>query len=41
MQVQKGVFESYVDCKNRVTFHYAKGRIVVRKHCNHDILKRP
>jgi hypothetical protein len=41
MQGHKGVFEAYVDRKNRVTFHYAEGRIVLRRHCNHDILKRP
>jgi hypothetical protein len=29
------------DRKNRVTFHYDGGRIVLRKHCNHDILRRP
>jgi hypothetical protein len=37
----KGVFEAYVDKKNRVTFHYHEGRIVLRKHCNHDILSKP
>lgn len=37
----KGVFEAYVDKKNRVTFHYGEGRIVLRKHCNHDILVKP
>ena len=37
----KGVFEAYVDLKNRVTFHYDAGEIVMRKHCNHDILKNP
>ena len=37
----EGVFEAYVDKKNRVTFHYAEGRIVMRKHCNHNILKNP
>jgi hypothetical protein len=36
-----GVFEAYVDKKNRVTFHYEQGAIVLRKHCNHDILKNP
>lgn len=41
MQGHRGVFEAYVDRKNRVTFHYAEGRIVMRRHCNHDILKRP
>ncbi|HEY8776548.1 MAG TPA: hypothetical protein VIM33_08745 [Gaiellaceae bacterium] len=37
----RGVFEAYVDRKNRVTFHYGDGEIVMRKHCNHDILKNP
>ena len=37
----EGVFEAYVDMKNRVTFHYGPGKIVLRKHCNHDILKNP
>ncbi len=41
MQGHKGVFEAYIDKKNRLTFHYAEGKIVLRKHCNHDILKRP
>ena len=38
----RGVWEAYVDKANRVTFHYAAdGTIVLRKNCNHDILKRP
>ena len=35
------VFEAYVDRKNRVTFHWDEGRVVLRNNCNHDILKRP
>jgi hypothetical protein len=35
------VFEAYVDKKNRVTWHWENGVIVLRNHCNHDILKRP
>lgn len=35
------VFEAYVDMKNRVTWHWDDGVIVLRNHCNHDILKRP
>jgi hypothetical protein len=35
------VFEAYVDMKNRVTWHWEDGVIVLRNHCNHDILKRP
>jgi hypothetical protein len=34
------VFEAYVDKKNRVTFHWDGGKIVLRNNCNHDILKR-
>jgi len=41
----KGVFEAYVDKANRITFHYERHegqrRIVLRKHCNHDILRSP
>lgn len=36
-----GVWEAYVDRANRVTFHYDGPRIVLRKNCNHDILRRP
>lgn len=36
-----GVFEAYVDMANRLTFEYGDGCIVLRNHCNHDILKRP
>jgi hypothetical protein len=37
-----GVFEAYVDRANRLTFHYDdEGRIVLREHCSHDILRRP
>jgi len=36
----RGVFEAYIDDGNRITFHYGKGHIVLRTHCNHDILKR-
>lgn len=34
------VFEAYVDMKNRVTWHWENGVIVLRNHCNHDIVKR-
>ena len=44
VQGTKGVYEAYVDAGNRVTFHYERaegGRhIVLRRHCNHDILKQ-
>jgi hypothetical protein len=36
-----GVWEAYVDRANRVTFHYDGPKIVLRKNCNHDILRRP
>lgn len=35
------VFEAYVDKKNRITWHRDDGVIVLRNHCNHEILKRP
>jgi hypothetical protein len=35
------VWEAYVDRANRVTFHYEGGRVVLRRHCNHDVLKAP
>lgn len=41
MQGQPGVWEAYVDQANRVTFHYDGSTIVLRKNCNHDILRRP
>ena len=35
------VFEAYVDMSNRLTFHYGEeGVIVLRNHCNHDIVRR-
>jgi hypothetical protein len=34
------VFEAYVDRANRVTFHWDGPTIVLRKHCNHDMLQR-
>jgi len=45
VQGHKGVFEAYVDKKNRVTFEYARKdgarRIVLRRHCNHAMLGSP
>lgn len=35
-----GVWEAYVDLANRVTFHWDGDAIVLRNHCNHDILTR-
>lgn len=34
------VFEAYVDQKNRVTWCWGEGEIVLLNHCNHDILKQ-
>gem|GEM_PF-5492247 len=31
----------YVDQKNRLTFHWDGGKIVLRTNCNHDIIKNP
>jgi hypothetical protein len=39
VQGVRGVFEAYVDDANRVTFHWEDGSIVMRNHCNHDVLK--
>lgn len=40
VQGTEGVWEAYVDAGNRLTFHYEAGAIVVRNHCNHDMLTR-
>lgn len=40
MQGHPGVWEAYVDAGNRVTFHFADGRLVMRNNCNHDSLRR-
>ena len=38
---EPGVWESYVDDSNRLTFHYDDdGGIVLRNHCNHDMIRR-
>lgn len=41
MQGAFGVYEARLDGGNRLTFHWDGETIVLRKHCNHDILKRP
>jgi hypothetical protein len=41
VQGTRGVWEAYVDDANRITFHYDDDRIVLRKNCNHSILRRP
>jgi plasmid stabilization system protein ParE len=41
IQGTRNVWEAYIDKGNRITFHYAEdGHIVLRNHCNHDILRR-
>jgi mRNA interferase RelE/StbE len=35
------VYEVRIDQGNRLTFHWEGGTIVLRNHCNHDILRRP
>ena len=38
---RSGVWEAYIDGANRLTFHYDdSGGIVLRNHCNHDIVSR-
>ncbi len=41
IQGAKGVYEARLNGGNRLTFHWRDDTIVLRKHCNHDILKRP
>jgi hypothetical protein len=41
MQGHRNVWEAYVDSGNRVTFHWEGETIVLRKNCNHDMLRRP
>ena len=41
VQGAPGVWEAYIDQANRLTFHYDDdGRIVLRNHCNHSIVKQ-
>jgi putative component of toxin-antitoxin plasmid stabilization module len=37
----KGVWEARLDKGNRLTFHWDGDTIVLRAHCNHEILKKP
>lgn len=37
----RGVWEAYVNEGDRVTFNMAGGRITMRVHCNHDVLRSP
>lgn len=41
VQGSPGVYEARIDGANRITFHWNEDIIVLRKNCNHDILKRP
>jgi hypothetical protein len=41
VQGTEKVWEARIDRSNRLTFHYESGAIVLRKHCNHDILRNP
>ena len=40
VQGVEGVYEAYIDQANRLTFHWDGNVIVLRNHCNHDILNR-
>ncbi len=40
MQGHPGVWEAYVDKGNRITFHREGETLVLRNHCNHDMLRR-
>lgn len=33
------ILEARIDKKNRVTFYWDKGAIVIENHCSHDILR--
>jgi hypothetical protein len=35
-----GVWESYVDQANRLTWQWQGGTILLRNHCNHDIIAK-
>lgn len=36
-----GVFEARIDGGNRLSFHWENDTIVLRNHCNHDMLRKP
>lgn len=40
VQNKAGVYEARVNGGNRLTFHWDNDTIVLRNHCNHDILDR-
>jgi hypothetical protein len=37
----KGVWEARIDNGNRLTFHWDGPLIVLRNHCNHEVLRTP
>lgn len=41
IQNKAGVYGARLDRGNRITFHWDGDTIVLRNHCNHDILKTP
>ncbi|MGD0247842.1 MAG: hypothetical protein ABSB75_02205 [Candidatus Limnocylindrales bacterium] len=41
VQGSDGAWEAYVDDSNRVTFEFGPHNVIVlRNHCNHDIIRR-
>ncbi len=40
VQGTQGIWEAYVDKANRVTYEWDGDTIVMRNHCNHDIIER-
>lgn len=38
---RRAVWEARLDGGNRLTFHWDGPTIVLRTHCNHDVLERP
>jgi mRNA-degrading endonuclease RelE of RelBE toxin-antitoxin system len=41
IQNKQGVYGARLGGGNRLTFHWDEGTIVLRNHCNHDILHKP
>lgn len=41
VQGKKGVWEARIDGGHRLTFHWEGPRIVLRNHCNHEVVNRP
>lgn len=40
VQGSPGVFDARLDRGNRLTFHWEGDTIVLRNHCNHEILRQ-